>query len=99
MGWQRYFEAVEDGMTLRERLDAVMPIVHERFQTEAFEEFCATHLGHLDDVAQSWFATDAARDAIRQKVVALFPDHEVDEFTELFFGRIQRWRETEGEAS
>ena len=36
------------------------------------------------------------RDAVRQKVTALFPAHEVEEFTELFFGRVQRWREQEG---
>jgi hypothetical protein len=36
------------------------------------------------------------RDAVRQEVMALFPPHEVEEFTELFFGRVQRWRELEG---
>ena len=85
-------------MTLRERLDAVLPIVHERFETERFEEFCATHLGHLEEVATEWFATDMAKDAVRQKVTALFPAHEVEQFTELFFDRIQTWRETEGTA-
>jgi hypothetical protein len=99
MGWHRYFDAVEDGMTLRERLDAVMPIVHERFQTEAFEAFCDEHLAHLNEVTSAWFATDAARDAIRQKVAALFPEHEVEEFTELFFERIEQWRDSEGAAA
>lgn len=96
MGWQRYFGAVEEGMTLRERLDALMPIVHERFETERFEEFCSTNLGHLEEVACTWFATDAASDAIRQKVVALFPENEVDAFTDLFADRIRQWIETEG---
>ena len=36
------------------------------------------------------------RDAVRQKVTALFPAYEVEECTELFFGRVQRWRELEG---
>ena len=98
MGWQRYFKAVEEGMTLRERLDALMPIVHDRFETERFEEFCATHLAHLDEVATEWFATDMAKDAVRQKVAALFPEHEVEHFTDMFFARIQTWRETEGTA-
>ena len=57
-----------------------------------FEEFCANELGDLDAVALEFFATDQARDAVRQKVQALFPDHEWDEFTELFIGRIQDWR-------
>jgi hypothetical protein len=96
MGWERYFDAVEEGMTLRERLDAMLPIVHGRFETEAFEEFCAEHLGHLDEVASEWFATDSAKDAVRQKVRALFPEHEIEKFTSLFFERIQTWREVEG---
>ncbi|MDX1646437.1 MAG: hypothetical protein R3304_04780 [Longimicrobiales bacterium] len=96
MGWLRFFASVEEGMTLRERLDALMPLVHRRFETERFEEFCRTHLSHLDDVAAEWFRTDAAREAVRQKVAALFPEHELDDFTELFFQRIQSWLEQEG---
>jgi hypothetical protein len=96
MGWPRYFEALEEGMTLRERLDALLPIVHERFNSDEFEEFCSRHLGHLDEVAYEWFGTEAAKDAVRQKVAALFPADEVDRFTDLLFGRIQQWRAAEG---
>lgn len=99
MGWQRYFQAVEEGMTLRERLDALMPIVHDRFDTEAFEEFCDEHLSDLDEVAHEWFGTEASRDAVRQKVSALFPEHEVEHFTDLFCDRIEAWREHESGAA
>ena len=58
-----------------------------------FEEFCSDHLANLDEVAKSFFATDCAKDAVNQKVKALFPEHEWDEFTELFWGKIQEWRE------
>lgn len=97
--WRRFFAAVEEGMTLRERLDALLPIVHERFDTEHFQEFCAEHLAHLDEVAHEWFGTDDARDAVRKKVGALFPPHEVDEFTAIFFDRIQKWRADQGVGS
>jgi hypothetical protein len=53
-------------------------------------------LSHLDEVALEFFGTDTVRDAIRQKVEALFPAHEIDEFTELFWRRIQDWRATDG---
>lgn len=96
MSWPRYFQAVEEGMTVRERLDAMMPIVHRRFQTERFEAFCAEHLAHLDEVAVAWFRTDGCRDAVRQKVESLFPEEEVEEYTELFFDRIQTWCDQEG---
>jgi len=43
-------------------------------------------------VAWEFFSTDLAKDAIRKKVTALFPAHEIEPFTELFFKRIQQWR-------
>jgi len=95
--WQPFLDAAEmadrEGLDLRERLAVFARIANERLETERFSEFCATHLSHLDEVAWEFFGTDVARDAVRQKVVDLFPAHEVDEFTDLFWERIQRWRE------
>ena len=54
------------------------------------------HLGHLDEVAKTFFAGDRAKEAVRLKVEALFPEHEWEEFTEHFWSRIQVWRQTEG---
>jgi hypothetical protein len=90
--WDRFFDAVEDGMTLQERIDALLPLVHAHFDTDAFHEFCDTHLADLDVVTHEWFGTEDAREAVRRKVAALFPPHEVEEFTDLFFQRIQLWR-------
>ena len=100
LSWARFFAAVDEEMTLRERLDACVEIAHRRFETDRFREFCHEHLSHLDEVAWKWFGTDAARDAVRQKVVALYPEHEVDEFTDLVWSRLQAWRdENAGEAA
>jgi hypothetical protein len=96
MGWERFFNAVDDDMTLRERLDSLLHLVHERYETERFEAFCHRHLTHLDEVAHEFFGTEVAHDAVRQKVAALFPEHEVEEFTELMWSRIQTWRDVEG---
>jgi len=43
-------------------------------------------------VAWEFFATATAKDAVRVKVQALYPAHEVERFTELFYERIQLWR-------
>ncbi len=50
---------------------------------------------HLDEVAWEFFGSPVAKDAVRQKVAALFPAHEVEQFTEHFWGLIQFWRKTE----
>ncbi|HSW31336.1 MAG TPA: hypothetical protein VLH75_17750 [Longimicrobiales bacterium] len=95
LDWQPFFDAVEEGMTLRERLDALVPLAKRRFDADRFEEFCARNLAHLDAVTHDWFGTDDAREAARRKVAALFPPHEVEAFTDLFFQRIQQWRADE----
>ncbi len=60
--------------------------------TKRFEAFCAEHLGPLEDIAWEYFISKDAREAVREKVTALFPEHEVDEFTERFWNSIQDWR-------
>ena len=34
---------------------------------------------------------------MREKVAALYPAHEIDQFTDHFFGLVQFWRKTEAE--
>jgi hypothetical protein len=95
LDWEPYFEIADTDIPYREKLAAYAAIAGERFQTDEFESFCATHLAHLDQVVWEFFASDVALDAVRQKVAALFPIHEIDEFTGLFWERIQRWRADE----
>ena len=97
LDWQPYYEIADQGLGYRERLRAYARIAHQRFETERFQEFCHSHLSHLDEVAYDLFGSDLAREAVHRKVSALFPPHEIEEFTELFWGRIQAWRKTEGE--
>jgi hypothetical protein len=101
LDWQPYFDIADKHpeMPLRDRLTAFAGIARKRLQTDAFEDFCAEHLGDLEAVASEYFESDHARDAIRQKVTALFPAHEVDHFTEHFWQRVQLWRKQESEAS
>ena len=94
LDWEPYYDVARSERSFPEKLEAYAAIAHQRFQTERFQEFCTRHLGHLDEVAWEFFGTEAAKDAVRKKVQALFPAHEVDEFTNLFFERIQKWRET-----
>jgi len=94
--WDPYFAVANKDISPREKLSEYAAIGHQRFETERFREFCQTHLSHLDELAYEFFASDTLRDAIHQKVTALFPAHEIEEYTELFWQRIQDWRETEG---
>ena len=99
LDWQPFFDIAARDMPYRQRLAAYARVARQRFDADRFWEFCDEHLPHLDEAAHEFFGSAIARDAVHQKVLALFPPHETDEFTELFWGRIQRWRETEGAAA
>lgn len=90
--WTPFYEVAASERSYLEKLDAYAKIAEERLEKDRFEEFCAKHLSHLEEVTSEFFTTSEAKDAIRQKVAALYPAHEVEPFTELFFGRIQEWR-------
>ncbi len=92
LDWEPFYKVLKKDLPYRERLAEYAAIARKRYDAEKFEEFCAKNLAHLDEVAYEWFGTDRARDAVRQKVAALYPNHEIDEFTDLFFSRIQMWR-------
>ena len=96
LDWAPYFEIADEPGEWREKLPRYAALAREHFELKAFEDFCATHLGHLDAVADEFFASPVALDAVRQKVEALYPTHEIEQFTQLFFQRIQHWREQEG---
>jgi hypothetical protein len=87
------FEAVAAmDLSYAEKLRRYGAIARERLDAARFESFCATHLKHLDEVAHTFFGSSVAKEAIRQKVAALYPAHEVERFTELFWNRVQQWR-------
>ncbi len=96
LDWAPYDALAREDRPYRERLTAYARVAHERFETDRFREFCRTRLGHLDEVAHDFFGSAMAKDAVRQKVAFLYPAHEVDAFTEMFWDRIQQWRRYEG---
>ncbi len=98
LDWEPFYEVAARDLPYRERLAAYADITRERMEADRFAEFCETHLGHLDEVAWEFFGTEECKQIIRAKVESMFPAHEVDEFTEHFWGLIQFWRKTDLEA-
>jgi hypothetical protein len=96
LDWQAYFEIADKDIPFEEKLAAYVKLASGHFDVDEFESFCAKHLPQLDELAYEFFATDTMRDAIREKVTALYPEHEIDSFVELFWNRVQDWRRVEG---
>ena len=93
LDWEPYWEIMRQEMPYRERLAAYAAIGHQRMETDRFQEYCDQNLGQLEEQTHQFFGTDMAKDTIQKKVAALFPEHEVESFTEHFWARIQSWRD------
>jgi len=92
LDWEPFYEIAARDIPVREKIAGYAKIARDRYEADRFGEFCDQHLGHLDEVAHEFFGTSTCKDAVRKKVEALFPAHEVEPFTDLFFQRIQLWR-------
>ena len=93
--WNAFFDIARQDMPYREKLSAYAGIAHERYETDRFLEFCDTHLAMLDEITWEYFGAERAREAVRRKVSVIFPSHEVEQYTEHFWGLLQFWRRTE----
>ena len=96
LDWQSYFRIADKDIPFEEKMAAYVKLARKHFSVDKFESFCDRHLSHLDEVAFEFFASDTVHEAITEKVTSLFPEHEIDSFTELFWSRVQKWRLEEG---
>ncbi len=92
LDWAPYYEIAAGGLPYRDKLREYAKLANTLYETEKFEDFCDRYLSHLDEVSWEFFESDRAKEAVRKKVEALYPKGEHEEFTEMFWGRIQRWR-------
>lgn len=94
--WKPYLEIADNpDLSADDKLDAYDALARAHYDADRFEAFCEAHLQDLDQVALDYFGTDAFKQTVRAKVSALYPTHEISQFTEHFFGLVQFWRKTE----
>ena len=99
LNWQPFFDVADTDATYLEKLDGYAKLAEAHFDTEAFETFCDEHLGPLEEIAWEYFGSEDAKSAVRQKVTALYPEDEIEEFTERFWAAIQVWRVEDSSAA
>ncbi len=96
--WQPYFDIADNPeLPWEEKFARYDDLARAYFDTERFEEFRRTHLRNLDEVCIEFFRTDRAKQIVREKTAMLFPNHEIEQFTEHFFGLVQFWCKTESD--
>ncbi|HMV68060.1 MAG TPA: hypothetical protein PKA64_14530 [Myxococcota bacterium] len=98
MEWDKYFKIADNpDLSYAEKLQRYDDLSRRGWDAEKFDEFCEKHLAHLDEVALEFFGTQRFYDIVHAKVEALYPPHEIERFTNHFFGMIQFWRKTESD--
>ena len=93
LDWAPYYAIQAKKLPLAETIAEYGKLARAHFDIERFEEFCATNLARLDEVAWEYFGSARAKAAVRKKVELVFPQHEWDQFTDHFVAALQRWRD------
>ena len=80
-----------DDLTYEEKLAKYRELADAYFQVPQYEEFCAAHLAHLDELAYEWFTSRDFDDVLVSTVRSTFPAHEHDHFTAHYRGLLAAW--------
>ncbi len=92
----RFFEAADaPGATYREKLGAYRQLADAYFETDRYEDFCATSLSHIDDIVLEWVAGEDFDDLLVQTVRMVYPVHEHDQFVAHLRGLVSLWVDDE----
>jgi hypothetical protein len=95
LDWEGFMALRDESLDFDEQLAIYDAKAREMMDADAFEDFCAEHLTTLDQVALEFFETDRFRDIVREKVASLYPEHEIEQFTNHFYGLVRFWCKTE----
>jgi hypothetical protein len=80
-----------EDLSYEEKLAKYHELADAYFQVARYEEFCATHLAHLDEVAYDWFTSGDFDDVLVRTVQTTFPAHEHDHFVAHYRGLLGAW--------
>jgi hypothetical protein len=89
---QPWFEVGDRGdLTYAEKLQAYRRLADEYFQTDAYAEFVAGPLRHLDEAAHDWFTSGDFDRVLVGTVRTTFPAHEHEQFVAHYRGLLAAW--------
>jgi hypothetical protein len=87
-----YFAIGDDpGRSYDEKLAGYRRLADDYFEVERYQEFCAKHLSHVDEMVHGWVSSPEFRSLLDDTVRSTFPAHEHDRFLGHFGGLIDAW--------
>ena len=87
----RYFEVADSERSYEEKLDAYRELADTYFETERYQEFCATALAGVDTLVRDWVASPAFDELLVDTVRTTYPAAEHDRFVAHFRGLVGLW--------
>ncbi|HEU4542315.1 MAG TPA: hypothetical protein VFR23_14390 [Jiangellaceae bacterium] len=90
---RRYFEIADrHDLTYQEKLAAYRELADDAFDTDRYWDFCASRLGHLEEVVYDWVGSEDFDRLLVNTVRATYPAHEHERFIAHFRGLLALWR-------
>jgi hypothetical protein len=91
-----YFDVADrQDLSYEEKLTEYRAMADAYFDVEHYTEFCATQLGHLDEVVLEWVEGPDFDRLLVDNVAATFPPHEHDQFIAHYRGLLAAWAKDE----
>ncbi len=88
----RFFAiADEPGMSYEERLAAYRELADAYFETERYQDFCASNLSRLDQIVLDWVAGADFDQLLVRTVQSVYPAHEHEKFIAHLRGLLNLW--------
>jgi hypothetical protein len=88
----RYFAiADEPGTSYQEKLAAYRALADAYFETERYQDFCASRLPHLDQIVLDWVAGPDFDRLLVRTVRSVYPAHEHDTLIAHLRGLLHLW--------
>jgi hypothetical protein len=89
---RRYFDIGDrDDLTYEEKLNLYAQISDEYFETDRYFDFCAEHLGNIDEVLLDYVESVEFDELLVATVKSTFPAHEHDRFVAHYRGLLSAW--------
>ena len=80
-----------DDLSYEEKLAEYRRLADEHFEREAYEAFCAEHLGHLDEALLDYVEGREFDELLVDTVRSTFPAHEHESFVAHYRGLLAAW--------
>jgi len=96
---RRYFDIADrTDLSYDEKLGAYRQLADDYFEVERYADFCASRLGHLDEIVLDWVRGPDFDRLLVDTVKSTFPAHEHDHFIAHYRGLLGAWANDEEKA-